>query len=339
MKKNYIVPVIFAILFLTLFAGHVSAYTIEKLNFSNEGDVVIGPGKSEFALDPGQNATQEIIISNRSGMPKIIDISVEDFQGTDDPEETVKFLGDIKGPFSLKDYVKPEINQITLNFGERLRLPIAISIPESAEPGGLYGAVMISASNIPEEGAVQSGAATGKVRVITRVASLFFVRVNGDVQEAGVLSSFKSQKPFYEKGPVSFEITSQNTGNIHLSPYGIMEIKNMLGQTVDERQIDPWFVMPGSTRVREINWNSNFLMGRYTANLSLNRGYNNIVDQKSFSFWVIPWKIMSIALIGLILIVWFLLWVAGHFEFKKKQIISNESKDNVRPFGDNTHNN
>ena len=297
----------------------VSAYTIEKLNFSNEGDIVIGPGKTEVLLSPGETFNQEIIVSNRSGAQKIIDISVEDFQGTKNPDETVQFLGSQKGPYSLKDYVKPEINQITLNFGERLRLPVVISIPETATPGGLYGAVMISASNIAEaDSNVTQNATAGKVKIITRVASLFFVRVKGDVINDGSLKDFKTAKNLYESGPITFQILSENNGSVYLSPYGAIEVKNMLGQKIDERQIDPWFVMPNAIRERDVLWNSDYLFGRYTATLLINRGYDDIIDTKTISFWVIPWKILSIILIGLILVIWFFVWVASHIQWKGK---------------------
>jgi hypothetical protein len=199
-------------------------------------------------------------------------------------------------------------------------LPVAIVIPATSAPGGLYGAIMISASNIDEvNGVAQVDNAAGKVKVITRVASLFFIRVRGDVVENGSLTDFKAVKSFYESGPVNFQITSENNGSVYLSPYGTIEVRNIIGQKIDERRVDPWFVMPGAVRVREIKWNSNFLFGRYTATIMMNRGYDDIIDTKSFSFWVIPWKIISIILIGLILVIWLFIWIAGHFELKKPE--------------------
>jgi flagellar biogenesis protein FliO len=49
----------------------------------------------------------------------------------------------------------------------------------------------------------------------------------------------------------------------------------------------------------------------------MNRGYNNIVDTKSVSFWVIPWKLVVIGLIVLILIIWFFIWIFGHIQWKR----------------------
>ncbi|MBU4204689.1 DUF916 domain-containing protein [Patescibacteria group bacterium] len=316
---NKILFIAFIIFFFTAGTGFASAYTIEELNFSNEGDIVVGPGKTEVWLDPGSEYTKEIIVSNRSGMEKIINISVEDFQGSLNPDGTIEFMGGKKGPYSLKDYVKPEIEEIILSHGQRLRLPVVISVPQTAEPGGLYGAVMVSASNIKEEaGEVKEGTAVGKLEIITRVASLFFVRVKGDVFEEGSLNDFKTGKNFYEKGPVSLKIIVENTGNVHLSPYGTIDIKNILGAQVGQVELDPWFVMPKSVRTREVKWNAPFLFGRYTAQVSLNRGYKDIVDTMQFSFWVIPWRIVLIALIALILLICLLVWFFSHFEFKKK---------------------
>ncbi len=326
--KKILFTAVFIIFFFASGARFASAYIIEELNFSNEGDIVVGPGKTEVWLDPGTEYTREIIVSNRSGAEKIINISVEDFQGSIDPNATIEFMGAEKGPYSLKDYVKPEINEIILEHGQRLRLPVVISVPSTAEPGGLYGAVMVSASNIKEEtGEVQEGTAAGKVEIITRVASLFFVRIKGEVVEEGALQDFKTNKNFYEKGPVTFKVLSENTGNVHLAPYGTIDIKNLLGAQIGQVEIDPWFVMPKSVRTREVKWNTNFLFGKYTAALTLNRGYKDIVDTMQFSFWVIPWKLVLIITIALILVVLLFIWFVSHFELKKK----GDKSSNVPP--------
>ena len=330
MKKLYILFFLasFAVVRFAFSVNSASAYIIEDLNFQNEGDIVMGPGKTEVLLSPGDTFTKEILISNRSGVKKLFTIGVEDFRGSEDPGATVEFLGAEKGPYSLKDYVKPEIGEIILSHGQRLRLPVIISVPQNAEPGGLYGAVMISASNLEEGSAkIEKDTVGTKMRIITRIAALFFVRVKGDVFEEGALKDLKTSKDFYEKGPILFKILFENTGNVHLSPYGAVEVKNILGAKVGEAQVDPWFVMPKSIRTREIKWNSNFLFGRYTAILTLNRGYSDIVDNKEFSFWVIPWKIVLIGIIGLILVMWLFIWLATHLEFKKKR----DNKTNIPP--------
>jgi len=94
------------------------------------------------------------------------------------------------------------------------------------------------------------------------------------------LKEFKTTSKFFEKGPIKFQLIFENNGRIHLAPYGIIEIYNMMGKKIDEVEVDPWFSMPDSLRFREVTWNRKFLFGRYVAKTSINRGYDGIIDQK-----------------------------------------------------------
>lgn len=81
---------------------------------------------------------------------------------------------------------------------------------------------------------------------------------------------------------------------MYVNPYGVIRIKNIVGQEVGEVQVEPWFAMPQSLRMREVVWDRPYLFGYYTAVASINRGYGDIVDTEVLSFWVIPWKIISL---------------------------------------------
>ncbi len=321
MKNLYalIIVAIGCVFFYGIRPAPASAYIVEDLNFQNTGDIVVGPGKTELWMDKGDKYTKELLISNRSGQKKLFQIKVEDFRGSRGEDQTVQFMGDQKGPFSLKDYVHPEITEIILNHGQRLRLPVQIDVSETAEPGGLYGAVLVSAINIDGDTPdLDQDKAAGSTKIVTRLASLFFVRIKGNVLENSYMKDFKTGKRFYESGPISFAMLYENNGSVHESPYGIVEIKNMLGRKIDEIQVDPWFVMPDSLRTRELKWERSLLFGKYTAVASVNRGYQNIIDKKSYDFWVVPWKILGVVIVITALLIWLFIWIIGHFEIKKR---------------------
>jgi len=324
MKKISILSILFLVVFLWCFPGSAAqAYTIEDLNAANTGNIAVGPGKTELLLAPGDSYILNISATNMSGMTKIVKFTTEDMGASNDPSTPIQFLGDQKGPYSLKDFVKPEVEQITLLSGSRVTMPVTISIPMGVAPGGLYGAIMVAAENLPGvSSVVDNGQAVSQVNLITRVGVLLFIRIKGDVLESSYLKDFTADKNLYEKGPVSFKITSENTGSVYLSPYGSIEVKDMFGRTVDQRDIDPWFVLPKSDRSRAISWNSNFLFGKYVAVLSLHRGYMNatdVADTKTVNFWVIPWKIVTVGLIVLILVIWLLVWILSHIQWKNGQ--------------------
>ena len=323
--KRILVPVLLLIVGIICFelnTNPVLAYIIEDLDLPAEGDFIVGPGKTELWMDSGGKHTKELLITNRTGDIRLFKIDIEDFRGSREPDKPIQFLGpEEKGPYSLKDYLNPEIREFTLSHGQRMRLPVEISIPEDAEPGGLYGSILVAASVPGELGeGGEKEIAGGQMKIITRLASLFFIRVKGDALEEGFLKDFGTPENLYEKGPVSLNLIYENNGNVHLTPYGKIEIKNFIGRKIEEIEVDPWFVMPDSVRAREIKWEGGkFLFGRYTVNLSLNRGYQDIIDQKSFAFWIIPWKILLIGFLGLVIVIWFVVWVAGHFEIRRKK--------------------
>jgi hypothetical protein len=252
-------------------------------------------------------------------------IAIEDMRGSRNTEDTVVFLGEEKGPYSLKDYVKPELTEFTLNQGQRMVLPVEISIPQDAEPGGLYGSLLVSTNPPKTEGETEANKAKGQIQLISRLGALFFIRVKGDAKEEGVLKDFTAGKNFYEKGPISLKVLYENNGSVHLNPYGVIEIRNIFGKKIDEIAVEPYFAMPDSVRMREAKWERDLLFGKYTASLSLNRGYKDIIDQKSISFWVFPWKIILIGFLALIVLISFFVWIVSHFELKRKK--KPESKD------------
>ncbi len=284
---------------LIVFPVKILAYQIEKVNLAGtpSGDFVLGPGKIELQMDSGEKATKVIFITNRIAGEMNFKIATEDFKGSHDMENTVILLGEEKGPYSLKDCLKPEVSEFTLKYGEKITIPVEISIPKNAEPGGLYGSVIVETNPIADK--QQSG--KEGVKIVSRIGALFFVKISGNVIESAGLKDFRTNRFFYEKGPILFNIAMENKGSAHLVPYGIIEIKDMLGRVAGIVEADPWFVMPDSIRTREIKWDGNWLFGRYGASLKVNRGYQDIVDEKTIYFLVLPWKILAIAGAGIIL--------------------------------------
>ncbi len=282
-------------------------------------DFVLGPGKVELQLKPGETKIVNITVANRMAESKRFLIDVEDIAGSDNPEQSVVLLGDDRGPYTLKDYIS--VPQAEFELGPNLRavIPVTIHIPADAEAGGFYGSVLVR--TVTREATDGSDAAAAPhSAVISRIGSLFFVTVPGDLNKEGQLKDFSTinNKLWHEKGPIDFQILYQNTGPVHLNPYGEMRINNMLGEEVGFVELQPWFSLPQSLRSREVTWNRDLLFGRYTATLKLNRGYDDIIDESQISFWVIPWKLVSLAFAALVLLLWLLRNFFKKFEFKRK---------------------
>ncbi len=321
MKRTLYIIAIFGILGGILVPRSSFAFEKTKTQMTPQNDFVVEPGKTEVFLNSGDNMVKNIIITNRINKTVKFKLSTEDFIGTDDPKQPVVLMGDEHSPYSLKDFIVPEIKEFSLDLGERISIPVTISIPTNAEPRGYYGALIVSNDPAQQDGPA-STETEGKTRIISRIGSLFLLKINGEGKEAGEVKDFKLIGPktlFYQQRPEGFEVAYKNTGNVHLVPYGTIAIKNMFGKVVSTLPVDAYFVLPESTRYREINWTSGFSLGRYTAYLSLNKGYGNQYEYLDISFWVLPWKTLLIAFFILALVVALIYYFMTRFELRKKQ--------------------
>ncbi len=323
MKINPIKKIVLLALFLAIFSvgGIVFAFEKTKMDIQPQNDFVVEPGKTEIFANPGDTVTKNITITNRIGKKVKFKLTTEDMIGTDDPLSPVRLLGDDVGPYSVKNFIQPEINEFSLDLGEKITIPVKVFIPLDAEPRGYYGALIVS--NEPEIlSGEQSSQTEGKARLISRIGSLFLLRINGEGKESGNLEDFKIIGPkqsFYENRPGGFEIAFKNTGNVHLVPHGLITIRNILGKTVGEIPVDAYFSLPDSIRYREVLWEAGTGLGRYTANLSLYPGYGNENQDLSIAFWIIPWKILIITFIGLVIFISLVYYILTRFELKKKK--------------------
>ena len=280
------------------------------------GDFVVGPGRTEIVVEPGQTVVREITVTNRITDDRTFLLEVEDITGSSDASTAVQLTGDARGPYSIQDYISFPEDRFTLELGERARIPVTITVPADAEPGGYYGSVLVSTVR---EGSTEVSE-TPRSPIIARVGSLFFLRVAGEVVTAGETLgiSLVDDKWWYESGPVDLAILYENTGSVHLNPYGELSITNMFGEEVGFVELDPWFVLPASLRSREVTWDREFLLGRYTVTAKVNRGYEDIVDEVTVSFWVLPWKIVGGIFLVLFIVVFTIRTFFRTFEFKRK---------------------
>lgn len=320
-KKTLVSLAIFAYFVLNS-THHVSAYTINKLSVENNEDFVVEPGKTEVFLNPGETVTKTISVTNRTNRTLDYKVGVENFVGSNNSESAVVLLPPgTDTPYPLDNYVQPEVDHFTLEFGEKITFDVTIKTPSDIAPGGHYGAVIISNESpgqIDENGnEVRSG-----TQLTSRIGSLILMRINGNVKESGFLQSFLISGPykwFQQKMPTSFEVAFKNDGTVHLVPYGTINIKNLFGVNIAEIPVDAYFALPDSTRYQTIDWGGKkFSFGLYTANLDLYKGYGSQLDHKKIWFFVLPLMVLIPAFVLFVLVFAVMYFLSKKFEFKRK---------------------
>ncbi len=281
------------------------AYQISAVPATSiSNDFVVGPGKSEVSLNPGEEQVREISILNRSNRDLSFIVRVENFASSADSSETIKFTGDQTNLNPAANWLLPEISKFTLKSKEQITLPVLVKIANGTTPGGLYGAVLISA----QPDSKKSG---NQVKTTASLAALFFVRVKGVVAESGQLTEFSSSKNWSATVPINLAYSFKNTGNIYLNPHGDITITNWSGQQIYRQPILPYFVLPGVTRQQQETWQPPLGWGIYRATINLSRGYGNFIDRRSVNLYVLPtWPIyvggLIIIIVGGLIVGWVL---------------------------------
>lgn len=320
-KKSVFVFILPVFLFLSIH-NTISAYTITQINVEDNQDFVVEPGKTEIFLNPGQTVTRNISVTNRTNRTLDFKVGIENMKGSGSVDSAVVLLPvEEDTPYPLHQYVDFELKQFSLEFGQKMTFAVTINAPADLEPGGHYGAIIIS-NEAPRQFASDGSEVVGGAQLTSRIGSLVLMRVNGEVEESGYLNQFKVSGPkkiFYQEMPQSFEISYQNDGSVHLVPYGEIIVKNIFGASIAQVPVDAYFVLPDSMRYQPIVWSGKkFAFGYYTAELNLYKGYGNQFETEKIGFFVLPLMIIVPLVVLFILIFSIILFIGKRYEFKKK---------------------
>lgn len=310
-KRKNINRFLFATLFSfcghLFFGGIVHAFDILPTpNVVVDGTFPVGPAKFELDTKPGETHLEVIFVQNRFGKERSFKVEVEDFQGSlNNPQQTVILQGANDGEYGARAWLQPDAWEFTLEHGDRARIIVAVRVPEDADPGDHYASFLVTALPDEEPTAEALDKTQPNIQVLSRVGVNFLINVEGEVQKSGQLESLESYRSWYEHAPIEFRTVFRNEGTVRLTPQGEGVITNMFGTTIDTIPINSYDVLRNSVRGMSYSWQPKnvFLIGKYTFSLTIHRGYNDVIDTKSVSFWVIPWKMLSAVIVIFVLLI------------------------------------
>ncbi|HEY2004531.1 MAG TPA: hypothetical protein VGH44_05460 [Candidatus Saccharimonadia bacterium] len=275
----------------------------------------ISPPVIELSADPGQTVTTEIRVRNVTKGVLIAKGRTDDFGAGSDESGQPKLLLDETGAtrYSLKYWVSG-VPDLTLAPQELKTATVTIKVPANAEPGGHFGVVRFTA--VPPE--LQG---TG-VSLSASVGTLVLLRVSGAVTDNLSVAEFSAgqtmkdaktgainwvTKTFFEHGPVDFLVRLKNGGTVHEKAQGSITVKDTFGKKVAtvNVNVNGGNVLPDSIRRFQQTLDQKQLFGHYTASLAMTYAGGKALNA-SLAFWVIPWKLILLLIVGLVVLIWLL---------------------------------
>lgn len=275
------------------------------------GDFIIGPSRVLLSIPPGGERTVELQLTNRQGRRAAFDLTAEDFAADPDREGTPMFYErSLQGPYPAREWIEPEVDRLELEHGERAFIRVTIRVPESAEAGDHQAALIVTRD-------VKSQP-SGGFTIVSRVAALFIITVEGDVVQEGYVDKLDVEHFLNWFFPVTLRLAARNLGTTHMAPTGTVELRNVFGIVVDEIPVRDWVVLRGSSRTRAMPWHPKFALGYYRASTDLAIFDGRALEPVSTSFWVIPIVPVLILLTLIFLVSYLVQYFFSRFEIKKK---------------------
>lgn len=283
----------------------LTASAVDAPNPNEIGQALeISPPVVNLSANPGQTVKAQISLRDISSGPLVVTGQLNDFVAAGE-DGTPKILLDEgePNPYSLKDWIAP-LPELLLEPRQIETLPVTITVPANAAPGGYYGVVRFTATPPELED-------TG-VSLSASLGALILLRVNGDVKHGLQIEEFSVNKngktaSLFESTPITFTERIKNSGNIHEQPVGKITVTDMFGKTIAgvNVNLEQRNILPQSIRKFEQPLDSSVLgnkqlFGRYTAELVMSYGANGEKVTAATSFWVIPYKLIIGAIILLI---------------------------------------
>jgi len=275
--------------------------------------LTIAPAKIEFNVNPGDEIKFSIYTRNDGEATGELHSIVKGF--TEDEAGTKIWIEDAPE----REWVKiPE--KITAPPGEMIEVPVIITVPKDAPPGGHF--LAIGFGTLPEK---QKGSG---VAIGVNVLSLVYINISGNRIDKISISEFQAKR-IYLDFPVKFAYKIKNEGNTYVRPTGDIEISNIFGRLVanlkvNERELQ---ILPGKSKLFENEWSNNFAFGPYKAKFNIYYGLNQNKNLSlEYWFFVIPMKVTVI----IILLIIFLIVVLPRLIKKYNEYVINKALNQLQ---------
>ena len=257
---------------------------------ANVQALTISPLRHTVVIDPGREEEVTMVITNDSSAAISLTPEIDAFQL--DPETGTAIFG---ARDEAVQWVETEETELSLGPGAARLLAFRIAVPKGAEPGSHYLGLFVGTA--PAEGTVGVG---------SRLGTLLFLHVAGEVHEEVTREDFFASRSWYARPPIQLSLWLKNNGTIHVVPAGELVLQK--GKRVIDRQAMNGLqrkILPGERweeqyRFDHLGWRD---AGRIEAVVSLQYGITRqpIVDR--ISFWYVPIGLLAaMAAVGLLLI-------------------------------------
>jgi len=270
------------------------------------------PTSEKLKLVPGQKYNGELVVWNLTDKAIDYNVVIRGFKQIENQPGTAILLTeeeDTRSLYTATSWLKASVSELTLVPNKNEKIYYEINVPANATKGEYT--VMISFTS--KNDAQLSG--TGALTTLSAGMPVL-IQIGDEFVENAELLDFSASNNFYECPDLTFYTRIKNLGDTHITPVGEIVLTNIFNQEITSIPFNPngQSILRDNTGNYETTWNlGSFLtkdkaivLGPIKAKLivtyrSFQPGFAPLTSE--ISFWILPWKLISIALIAIITII------------------------------------
>ncbi len=298
---------------LLLFTSHLSPLALPKAHA--EGiSLKVSPSVIQIRAQSPSDVRAPFIIENQSNQSVTLKIGYKLFNSANSQEGAIVFLNDSETSSSsdkkifekmqILDADDSPIDSLDLGPKQQKKLQLQILLPKD-EPSADYYFTLVFLHSIPsiiDQNNIKRDKKDQKsIASLQGGIGLNVLLAVGDLETPqGSINEFSTDW-YRQSGPVSFTVQVKNNGLHYINPSGMILIKNIFGQTVGRVDIPPTVILKNTTRslvdgrqiastslATQATWPEKFLLGLYSANISIAMSADGPVYNRTVRFAAFP---------------------------------------------------
>lgn len=287
------------------FTSLLSASVALAQSSSQANGFVISPVRSEITINKGRSQTVQLSVENPTNIATTVKAVVNDFVASNDESGSPRLILGSTTPLPANNFISlvSAIPNIQLAPLQKQYINVTIAVPANAASGGYYGAIRFVPANINQKSNVGLTASAGSLFLITVPGNL---TEKADLVQLSAANSGGNSTNFLISGNVSVLTRIQNVGNIHIQPFGRIDITDMFGHQVQSFEFNSAAgnILPDSTRQFVNKLKTQHWFGRYkiTANLAYQQGSGNLINASATFYYFPVWFLIAVVAAILIII-------------------------------------
>ena len=161
--------------------------------YSQEITTTASPPRLELEALPGSTLQKTLKITNSSSTAQTYKITTTDFIVNDSKGTPIPVTTDVSGRWSLSSWLTTTPTTISIKPNQSFPITLQITIPKDALPGGHYAMVTYEPTT-PEKLNLTGSS------ISSRVGTLIYLKIQGDITEAAYLKNLSVSKKLFEFG-------------------------------------------------------------------------------------------------------------------------------------------